>query len=100
MVKWTNETRTVVFSVTKAVASLCIWVLIDRGRLKYDQKISDFWQAFGKNGKEDITVESVLTHKAGLPIFDMQITLDIARDHTKIARIIEESKPLWSTSSF
>jgi CubicO group peptidase (beta-lactamase class C family) len=77
---------------------LCIWVLIDRGRLKYNQRIVEFWPEFGKNGKKDITVECILTHRAGLPIFDSKITLDIARDPEKIARIIEKQAPLWDPS--
>jgi CubicO group peptidase (beta-lactamase class C family) len=63
-----------------------------------NSNFTEFWPAFAKNGKENITVECVLTHKAGLPVFDKQITLDIARDHEKIAKIIEEQTPLWDTS--
>ncbi|KAI6190274.1 Beta-lactamase domain-containing protein [Aphelenchoides bicaudatus] len=98
-VAWTEKTKTVVFSVTKAVAALSIWKLIDKGRLRYDQKIIEFWPAFGKNGKDDITVEDILTHRSALPIFDKIITLNVARDSDQIAKIIEEQAPLWLPSS-
>ncbi|KAI6217857.1 Beta-lactamase domain-containing protein 2 [Aphelenchoides fujianensis] len=65
-VPWTDQTRTIVFSVTKAVASLCIALLVDRGRLRYEQPVAEFWPEFARNGKEAITVEHVMTHRAGL----------------------------------
>ncbi|KHJ92068.1 hypothetical protein OESDEN_08051 [Oesophagostomum dentatum] len=37
-------------------------MLVDRGRLKYSDKISSFWPEFAKHGKENITVEMVLAH--------------------------------------
>ncbi|VDM57395.1 unnamed protein product [Angiostrongylus costaricensis] len=38
--KWRQDTLSVVFSSTKAVAALCIAVLADRGRLSYDDLIA------------------------------------------------------------
>ncbi|MFH4973456.1 hypothetical protein AB6A40_000165 [Gnathostoma spinigerum] len=62
--KWRKDTITVVFSLTKAVAALCIGVLVDRAHLAYDDRISEFWPEFGKNGKANITVQMVLSHMA------------------------------------
>lgn len=42
----------------------------------------------------------MLTHRAGLVIFDKVITMDIARDPDQIAKIIEEQAPLWLPSRF
>uniref|UniRef100_A0A915PW13 Beta-lactamase-related domain-containing protein n=1 Tax=Setaria digitata TaxID=48799 RepID=A0A915PW13_9BILA len=93
---WTSETRTVVFSATKAVGALCIAVLIDRGRLQYSDRISQFWPEFGQNGKENITVGWVMNHRAGLATFDEPISKQDAFDHEKIAEIIERQKPNWT----
>lgn len=69
---------------------------MDRGRLRYDQRVSEFWPEFARNGKQDITVQWILEHKAGLATFNSRITLDAARDHKRIAQIIENAKPRWT----
>ncbi|VDN01724.1 unnamed protein product [Thelazia callipaeda] len=92
---WTAHTRTVVFSATKAVGALCIAVLIDRGYLRYTDRVSQFWPEFGQNGKENITVGWVMNHSAGLAAFDEPISKHDACDHQKIADIISRQKPNW-----
>lgn len=52
-----------VFSTTKVIFSLVIAMLVDRGFLDYETKISDFWPEFGINGKEDITVSMIMRHE-------------------------------------
>ena len=63
--KWTDETRTVVFSTTKAVGALCVAMLVDRGHLKYEDKMSEYWPEFAANGKENITIDWLMTHRVG-----------------------------------
>ncbi|CAD5232168.1 unnamed protein product [Bursaphelenchus xylophilus] len=94
--RWTEETRTVIFSVTKAVASLVIAMLVDRGKLKYEQKIVEFWPEFGQEGKENITVEMILHHQAGLCLYEEPVTLEIASDPKAMAKLIERQKPSWT----
>ena len=54
-------------SLTKVVATTpAIMQLIERHRLKLDDKVAHYWPAFAKNGKQDVTVEELLTHSSGL----------------------------------
>ncbi|KHJ92194.1 hypothetical protein OESDEN_07924 [Oesophagostomum dentatum] len=62
-VPWKHSTRTVLFSSTKAVTALCVAVLVDRGLLRYEDRVVDFWPEYGLYGKENTTVEDVMTHK-------------------------------------
>uniref|UniRef100_A0A7E4UWA0 Beta-lactamase domain-containing protein n=1 Tax=Panagrellus redivivus TaxID=6233 RepID=A0A7E4UWA0_PANRE len=96
MLKWTNETRTVIFSVTKAVGALCVAMLVDRGHVAYSDKVSSFWPEFAQNGKESITVDDVMTHRSGLAAVDETITIEDAKDHTKMAGILERAVPNWT----
>ncbi|CAI5441585.1 unnamed protein product [Caenorhabditis angaria] len=93
--KWTDETRTVVFSTTKAVGAICVAMLVDRGYVKYSDKVVDFWPEFGKNGKENITVDWIMSHRAGLAAFDEMIRFEDAQDFEKMSRVIENQKPNW-----
>ena len=56
-----------VFSCSKPVAAAALWVLKDRGELDWDDPVARHWPEFGVNGKEVVTIEQVLTHRAGLP---------------------------------
>lgn len=62
-----ESTLFVVFSVTKGVTALAVHMQADRGLLNYDAPIAKYWPEFGKNGKETITVEQALSHRAGIP---------------------------------
>ncbi|KAM0070365.1 putative carboxylesterase [Helianthus debilis subsp. tardiflorus] len=55
-----------VFSVTKGVTAGLIHWLADKGKLKLDENVANFWPEFGTNGKDQIKVNHVLNHTAGL----------------------------------
>ncbi len=57
-----------VFSCSKPVAAAALWVLKDRGELEWDDPVARHWPEFGANGKGAVTIEQVLTHRAGLPV--------------------------------
>ncbi|KIH63178.1 beta-lactamase [Ancylostoma duodenale] len=90
---WKKDTMTVVFSTTKAVAAVCVALLADRGRLKYDDLVSKHWPGFAKNGKENITIEWVMSHMAGLHYFDTPITEEMALSHDLMRKVIEDEAP-------
>ena len=64
--KASDESRYVVFSVTKAVVAAAIWLLIAEGRLAAETRVVDLVPEFGSNGKEAVTLEHLLTHTAGI----------------------------------
>uniref|UniRef100_A0A914ZC62 Beta-lactamase-related domain-containing protein n=1 Tax=Panagrolaimus superbus TaxID=310955 RepID=A0A914ZC62_9BILA len=96
---WKSDTITITFSSTKAMAALCIALLIDRGLLSYEDKIVKFWPEFGKNGKDLITVQWILSHLSGLAYFDQEITEEDARDWKRMAKIIENESPKWEAGT-
>ena len=59
-----------VASCTKAVSNICVARLVDQKRLEYDDCVAHHWPEFGQNGKASITVSELLTHRAGLPVFE------------------------------
>ncbi|KAJ1359077.1 hypothetical protein KIN20_017704 [Parelaphostrongylus tenuis] len=93
--KWKQDTMSVTFSTTKAVTAVCVAMLVERGRLRYDDLISVYWPGFAKNGKENITVQMALSHEAGLGYLDTPITEEIAADHNKMREILENETPKW-----
>ncbi|VDM58349.1 unnamed protein product [Angiostrongylus costaricensis] len=90
--RWREDTLQIIFSTSKAVGAICVAMLVDRGRLKYSDKISSFWPQFAKHGKENITVEMVLAHTSGLACLDGKISYEDAADHEKMRPIWEPGK--------
>ncbi|CAJ0602568.1 unnamed protein product [Cylicocyclus nassatus] len=90
---WKQNTISIVFSTTKAVAALCIAMLADRGRLKYDDLVSKHWPGFAKNGKENITIEWVLSQMAGLYYIETPITKEMVLDHNLMREVLENEAP-------
>ncbi|KAE9418430.1 hypothetical protein Angca_009603, partial [Angiostrongylus cantonensis] len=93
--KWTPETRTVVFSATKAVGALCVAMLVDRGYVSYEDKMSKFWPEFAQHGKEHITIKWLMSHQAGLAALDEPISREDAKNFEKMAYVIAKQKPNW-----
>jgi CubicO group peptidase (beta-lactamase class C family) len=65
-IPWASDTIVCVFSVTKAIAALCLHLMHDRGLLDIDAPIAGIWPDFAQAGKGGITTRMVLSHTAGL----------------------------------
>jgi CubicO group peptidase (beta-lactamase class C family) len=63
----TDDTLYSIFSSTKAVVAVAVWLLFEEGLLKLDERVAAIIPEFGTNGKEAVTVEQVLLHTAGFP---------------------------------
>lgn len=65
--KMTVDTVFDLASLTKPVATASsVMVLVDQGRLKLSDRVSDYLPKFGCRGKEAITVQHLLIHQSGL----------------------------------
>ncbi len=57
-------------SVSKVVGTTsAAMILVDRGKLKLDEKVITYLPEFNNNGKDKITVRNLLLHNSGLPAF-------------------------------
>jgi len=63
----TNETAYSIFSCTKAIIASAAWLLIGEGLLDVRAPVKSFIPEFAAGGKDDVTVEHLLTHSAGFP---------------------------------
>jgi CubicO group peptidase (beta-lactamase class C family) len=63
---WERDTLCVSYSTTKGVVSTALHLLVDRGRLDYDDPVSRHWPEFAAGGKAGITIRDVMSHRAGL----------------------------------
>ncbi len=63
---WQKDNLVTVYSTTKGVAAFCIALAMEKGLLKYEEKVSTYWPEFASNGKEDITIGMLMSHQAGI----------------------------------
>ena len=93
--EWSENTLSVAFSSTKAALALCTHMLIERGELNLKEKVTKYWPEYGKNGKEETTIEMILNHSAGLPALKTEVVEGGFLDWDYMIQLIENEKPFW-----
>lgn len=92
-VPWTDDTMVLVWSATKGLASACVLRALDEARLDLDTLVSSFWPDFGRNGKDELTVADVLSHRAGLAaLADRGVSV---LDHEGVVEALATQASLW-----
>lgn len=71
---WHRDTAAVIFSCSKGLLALMAYLLVQDGRLDLDAPIARYWPEFGGHGKGELTVRQALSHRAGLPALDRDLT--------------------------
>ncbi|EGT42076.1 CBN-LACT-6 protein [Caenorhabditis brenneri] len=94
--KWRENTKSVMFSASKAISSIVIAVMVDRGLLNYEDRVVDYWPEYGRYGKNLTTIEDVLSHKAGLPYLSDSVSIEDVKNGWKIMEKVENSVPAWA----
>jgi CubicO group peptidase (beta-lactamase class C family) len=92
---WTRDTLINVYSTTKGLASLCIALLVERGKLSYEQTVASVWPEFAAAGKGALTLGQLLSHQAGLSGLRDSVPLTDYADHAKIARLLAAQEPFF-----
>lgn len=92
---WEEDTMTIVFSTTKGMSSLALSLLHSQGHFSYDDAVTKYWPAFGQNGKENISIRTLLAHQAGLCALDRRLRIKTLLDIDKMSKILEEQTPAW-----
>ncbi|MCB5910578.1 serine hydrolase domain-containing protein [Streptomyces pinistramenti] len=87
------------FSASKGAAHLVVALLVQDGVLDLDRKVSHYWPEFAVEGKQDITLRELLSHRAGLVGADTGFTLDELADDRIVAERLGRQRPYWRPGS-
>ena len=90
-----GDTLFSVFSVTKGVTATALALLAERGIVRYDAPVTDYWPEYGQNGKERTTVEDVLSHRAGVPRMPNGVTPEQTCDWEFMIGEVEQAPPVF-----
>jgi CubicO group peptidase (beta-lactamase class C family) len=93
--RWQQDTIVQIWSVTKAMTSTCAHILIDRGLLDLDTKVTAYWPEFGVNGKADTTIRMLMDHTAGIPALREPLPEGAFFDWDLMVHRIADATPFW-----
>jgi len=90
---WTSQTRVLIWSATKALASACLLHCCEQAGIALDRRVRDFWPEYSVNGKADTKLSHILSHQSGQPALRRS---DIGiLDHEAVERALAEQEPFW-----
>lgn len=82
-----------IFSCGKGIMATTVHMLKEKGILDYNERIAHYWPAFGKNGKEDIRLWQVMSHRTGLHNLPDLPDFALQGDWEYMCRAMEEATP-------
>jgi CubicO group peptidase (beta-lactamase class C family) len=92
----TPETPFNIYSASKAVTAMVIHLLDQRRLLHLNDPVCEYIPEFGCQGKDTITIQQLLTHRAGIPNLPREVMrLETLEDEGEILRIMCDNRPTW-----
>jgi CubicO group peptidase (beta-lactamase class C family) len=98
----TPETPFCVYSASKALTAFVTHLLIERGVIGLDDRVCEHIPGYERNGKGEITVGHVLSHRAGVPNLPSEALEDLDRlpDHEYMTEILCDAKPFHAPGRY
>jgi len=98
---YAGDALTVIMSCTKGIVATAALMLVERGKLDPEERVTRYWPEFGEAGKDEMRVHHLFAHTSGLNGFDPSLgigpreLLDFGRCADALARM----EPLWKPGS-
>ena len=96
---WQQDTLALVFSATKGVTAACVLMLAERGVLDVDTPVAGYWPEFAAAGKAEIPLRWVLSHRAGLPLVEADLSTEQVLAWHPVVEAIAIQRPMWPPGS-
>jgi CubicO group peptidase (beta-lactamase class C family) len=81
-----DDTLWLLYSNTKVVTACALWILAERGALRFTDTVAAHVPGFEAHGKGGITIIQLLTHQGGFP--DADVPRAAWEDHDLLARTV------------
>lgn len=91
---WRADTITCMMSVTKACAAIALLTLVDRGTVDLDAPVADYWPEFSGNGKDGMSVRTLIAHRSGVIYADAAPDGSLWQDGV-VMHALEAATPEW-----
>jgi CubicO group peptidase (beta-lactamase class C family) len=96
------ETMFVIFSSTKGMAALAMWLLHERGAFDFDDPVVKYWPSFASQipEKSQVTIRHIMGHRGGFPNGPEWFTARWWGDREARARAMEEVPLVWTPGQY
>jgi CubicO group peptidase (beta-lactamase class C family) len=92
---WEKDTLVCMMSVNKAIVATCIARAMEQGFFDSEDFVCRYWPEFGAAGKEKITIQWLLDHRAGLPVVEPRLPPGSIYDRERMVAALAQMTPLW-----
>ncbi len=89
-----DDTLWLLFSNTKVITAVGVWVLVEEGAVRFSDRIAEYIPEFARHGKGDITLAQVLSHRAGYP--SQGASFECWSDHERLRREVCDFTLEWT----
>lgn len=90
-----GDTLHAVFSNTKGAAHTVVAMLVQEGVLELDRTVASYWPEFAAEGKGELTLRELLSHRSGVIGVDGGFSTDELADDRIVAARLAGQKPFW-----
>ena len=92
----TTDTPFNIYSASKAVTAMIVHLLDQRRQLHLNDPVCEYIPEFARHGKDTITIQHVLTHRAGVPNLPPEVMrLETLEDEQEVVRLLCDTTPSW-----
>ena len=92
-----DDTLWLLYSNTKVITACAVWLLVERGLLRFTDTIAEHVPGFEANGKGAVTLIQLLTHQGGFPNAD--VPREAWEDHDLLRRVVCNFTLEWTPGS-
>ena len=96
---YTPDTLQMVMSSSKGVVAVAAHMLAQEGKLDFDAPVVESWPEFGAEGKQDMPVRWLFSHRAGLSSVDRQLSVEDVLTWDPVVDALAAQRPLWEPNS-
>ena len=98
-VPWGDDTICNIRSMTKPITGAAIQILVDRGLVALDDPVSTHLPQFDTDALREVTIDQLLTHRAGLPLTAFTEGIDQFENLDTMAAGVAERGPEFEPGS-
>ena len=92
---WTRDTLVNIFSVGKALTTICALQCAEQGRIDLGAPVAKSWPEFAAHDKDEISLRDMLSHRAALPALREPIPDGAMLDWNFMANALAAERPWW-----
>ena len=93
-VPMTVDTPVCLYSASKAVMAMVVHKLAEEGYVNLLDPVAFYLPEFGKNGKKNISIYQMLTHRGGFPMIEGDVPMETMFDRQRVLNLIYEMEAI------